>query len=77
MRTKWKEFQLGNRALHELESCRSSLPELKQYTVSLETGAGVLETNVPWAILRIWFRAANARMPHAHISEKASWEVNQ
>jgi hypothetical protein len=76
MRTKWKEFQFNtSNGLHELDSCRSSIPELKKYKISIETGPSILETNASWAVLRSWFRFAGVRMPRDyHIGDKPSWE---
>ncbi len=74
----WKEIHFDRpHQIQQLESCLGSAAELRENIISIEKGAGVIETNMPWASLRRWFSWAGVPLPRDEIlvAPKPSWEI--
>lgn len=77
-RTTWKEAHpRGVSMLYRLQTCLDASRDTEiwsKYITVIEVGAGVIETNLPWKLLRQLFSLADVPMPsHWLTSDHPSW----
>jgi len=76
-RTTWKTVMIEDgHDWHELLSFRAAArEEFRGYTVRTEDAPQIIETNIPWALLRWWFSRAGVSMPDVLATKAPSWEA--